>query len=259
VYSLLIGLAVGAVLFGITAMFMSPLAGVLPAVLAVVVILFLQGRKAMRAVQEGTSDLQELAQARQIDAIRARLESLKAQWGKWQIGLSSQLDNQLGMLTYSQQRFDEALPLLSKGWLRDWSVQVSEACIHWRNGDKEKANELFDKATGRHGKQTTLWVVWATLLSDDGQRDEALKVVGKGLSEIEGSPMLRSLRQNLANKRPIDKKAIGEQWVMFFPEQAQQVIGGRNRFNVPPGRGGFRDHPNPVQAPRVGAKQTRRR
>lgn len=244
-YNLLIALAVSLLAFASVLLFDLPwYAGIMPAVLVFPAVLFLLARRTGRQLQEALAPIQAimagLPQARSQAEAHAKLEEVRKgfaevrdTFGPWQMLLTGQLDAQMGMLDYMQQRFADALPKLQKAW-RDPMAALFEGCVLARVGSPEAAFAAFEKAASYNKKEGTIYVVWGLVALRKGQPEKALEAFSRGLTELPAHPELKRLRAAVANKQKVDPNTLGELWWRFFPEDANQQLLMRGRRDKGP-------------------------
>lgn len=241
-----IAIAIGlglAVMAGVT-LWLGPIAAVLPAIFVTGLALFVLARRTGRQVEAALVPLQDLLVNRKVDEARAVLRKVKADYGRWQLLISSQIDAQLGMLEYATGKFDDALPLLEAGKWRNWSALTCIACIHWRRKRLPEAWAAFGEAATAAPAQVVIYEVWAMLATRSGDRDGALAAVAQGLKANAGNAALEKLQKTVANKQKLDPAKLSDGWHQFFPEelaqqqlQQQLIRGRRGPQPQPPGRG----------------------
>lgn len=253
-YNLLLAIAAGAVVFLLTAFALSPIAGILPAVLVVGGVLYGLGRRTSRRVQAELAGVAPLLQQRKVDEAVALLEGVKQRHGRWQFLLSGQIDAQLGLLDYVQMKWDSARPKLEAGKWRNWSALVCLGAIDHRQGRKPQAWAHFAQAADASPNEILVYQVWATLLVRDGLRKEALAAVARGLEANKDNAALKDLQGRIANEKKIDTTAFGDNWYQFFPEDLMKQAVMRGRKGAPP-QGAVPQPP----APRIGARHAPRR
>ncbi len=248
--NLAISLGISAALFTVVALWLGPIAAVIPAILVLIGAMFFLGRRTSKAVEAEMAQIVPLLEARQVDAARAHVQGIKERHGRWQFGLDGQLDGQLGMIEYMTMKWDRALPLLQRGTFQNWTAHVCIGCIHYRRGDKSEAWASFEKAASASRKETIIYLVWATLLERSNDRPRALEVLKKGLEAQPDSAKLKELKARIANKKKVQVKAFGDQWYQFFPEDMAKQMMMRGTRGQPQQQ---------VVQPRIGARGAPRR
>ena len=204
------------------------IASAVPAVLVFAIVFFLIARTVGNRVTAEMNLLVPLLQERKIAEAETHLLSMQRRFGRWQFLLSGQLEAQRGMIRYMQMKFDEALPLLERGQFRNWAASLSIGCIHHRNGSKDQAWKSFAKASKSAPKEPMVYLVWATLLTRDGKREEALSVLSDGLTTLPDNTLLAGLQKTIANRRKIETKRFPQTWYQFFPEDMmKQMVRGK--------------------------------
>lgn len=248
-YNILLSLAIALAVGLPIALWLGVLAAIVPALIAAIIAYILLSRRTVMRLQVEMEALVPLLQGRQIDAARQKLIDLKRRYGPWQVLLSGQMDAQLGVIDYMQQRYDDALPRLEAGKWRNATILTFIGCVHWRKSDKAKAWASFEAAVKASPKELIVWVVYATLLYKADQREDALKVVGRGLAALPDNAVLKELQAVLANKRKVDTTRYPQTWYQFFPEDlvGQQLMRGRRDGATPvPGMPGVPGGPPPA-------------
>lgn len=204
------------------------IAAAVPAVLIFAIVFFLIARTVGNRVTAEMNLLVPLLQERKIKEAETHLLSMQRRFGRWQFLLSGQLDAQRGMIRYMQMKFPDALPLLERGQFRNWAASLSIGCIHHRDGAKDKAWKSFEKAAKSAPKEPMVYLVWATLLTRDGKREEALSVLSDGLTTLPENTLLAGLQKTVANRRKIEIKRFPQSWYQFFPEDMmKQMVRGK--------------------------------
>lgn len=238
-YNTLIAAAAAVAVYALIALTLQPVAAIFPAVLLFGVVFYLLTRRTGKAVDAGLAEVMELLQEQKLDEAIARIESVKDQWSRWQPLLARQLDAQTGMIHYLQLHWDEALPLLDRGKWRNWTAHTCIGAIHYRQDRKDEAWESFAKAAKASKKEAMVYVVWATLLSREGKREEALEALSEGLKAVPESELLKRVQGAIANKKRLETRTYPQTWYQFFPEdlvrQQQQLR--RQRTGPMPGHG----------------------
>lgn len=230
-YNILIATGAAIVAFVLGFVAAGWVAGFVPALLAFAVVWFLLARRTGKQV-EGVVQLAMAAmQAGKIDDARRLLESALP-FGKWQILVAPQIHGQIGTIDYMQAvgahlqkqypaakaRFATAREHLEKSWSRDWRAKSVLAALHHREGRPDDAVAVLEKASGPAGGEPLFWGLYAFVLNEQKKREEALKVVGRGLQANKESKPLKDIQEALTNKKRPDFKVLGEGWFQFFPE-----------------------------------------
>jgi len=233
--NLLIATLIGVSTYGAVAFGFGPLAGVLPALLVFIVAVYLLAQRTGKQVEAALAPVAQLLQAGDMAGAKALLESVRADFAKWQVLLSSSIDAQLGILEYLQLKWDAAMPLLQKGRSRNWTAITCIACIHYRKGNKDMAWTELDAAQKAAPKEAMVYAIHATLRARSGMRKEALDALATGLVAMPDSNFLKQLQRTVANKKKLNTKKFPDTWYQFFPEElmSQHMMRGRRDGKAP--------------------------
>jgi hypothetical protein len=275
-YNLLLSVAAGVVtwlLFWLLG-FSFPAAGV-PAMFVFPVVAFFANRRTSQQVAAALAPLQELVNGMQggvrsleerdavVDKMKALLRSVQTEYGQWQFLLHGQIEGQLGMLDYARLKFDEAEPQLAAASTWDWISQAALGCLRFRRDDLKGAWEAFEVSRKAGPKEPLQYAVHAILRDRKGDREEALSVLRVGLEAIPDQPLLKQLRDLIANKAKVSPvELLGQQWYQFFPEELpappQQQMYVRGTRGPPP-EGAKLQYVMPPPGPKSRGKLSRRR
>lgn len=205
--------------------------GFLPSLLAFGLTWFFLARRTGKQVEALFQRAMGVLQAGKIDEARAVLES-GMPLAKWQILVKEQIHSQIGSIDYLQAvghhlqkqhgaaktRFTTAQEHLEKSWSRDWRARATLAVIHHRLGKPDDAVKVLEAASGAGSSEPLFWGIYTHILNEAKRRDEALKVLGRGIEANKDNKPLKELQEALANKRRPDMKVMGEPWFQMFPE-----------------------------------------
>jgi hypothetical protein len=258
-YNLLISLGISSVVFAAVALAMQPIAGVIPALLVFILLAVLTSRRTAKQVQADMEGLVPLLQNQKVDEARALILGAREKYGKWQFLVRGQMDAQLGMIEYMRLNFDDALPLLQKSRVRDWTAKVCVGAIHYRRKRYDAAWGAMKAASAMARKEPMVYVVWAVLLSRQGERSEALEVLAEGLGRVPESRVLKDLKKTIANKKRIDEGRLPEAWNQIFPEDMIRKMQARGRRGGPVMQGSPMRGQMTAPPPRACGKMARRR
>jgi hypothetical protein len=256
-YNIGIAIGIGAAIFVAVMAAFGAKAAFLPGLIAFGVAFYFLSRRVARLIEADLAGLVPMLQERRVDEARSKLAAVKAQWSKWQVLLDGQLEAQIGMIDYLQMKFDEAKPRLEKGKWRNGTALAALGCIAWRKSDPSAAFQYFDKAVAANDKDPVMYLIWAVLLDRAQKREEALRVLDRGMKAVPGSSMLSDLHSTIANKRRVEVRQLPQLWYQFFPEDLQaqyqqQFVKGRREPSPPPPAMGASGEP-----PRLNRKMRR--
>ncbi|HZZ83020.1 MAG TPA: hypothetical protein VFE30_00630 [Anaeromyxobacteraceae bacterium] len=230
-YNLLISLAVGVVVTAAVRLgFGGWVAAVVPGLLAAVAVYIVLARRIQKRLEALFEGMQKEVTAQRPEKAVALLQGGFA-LAPWQFLVASQLHSQIGVLLYIQKEFDAALPHLEKSFSRHWLARAMLAVSRFRRKDVAGMDATFAEATKVSKKEGLLWAAWAFCLDKEGRREDALKVLGRGVAANPTDEKLKSVQQQLQNgKRLKLGKTYGQEWFALHLEAPPPVMG-------PPPRG----------------------
>lgn len=220
-YSLICALAAGTTVFLAIGLPWKPSYAILPAVVATAATYYLLARRNSKAVEALMLKMQtELQQNRSDNAIRVLEQGYPN--CRWVFLLRSQIDGQIGTIHFMNRRFEEALPMLEKAWVKHWIAKGMLAVYWFRKHKPEKAFEILDTAISANKKEPMLYGVKAFMkvkLKDrDGARDVLIKA-GKKLPKNE--PIATSLVR-LQNGQDLRMWEFGDAWWNFHLQKPSE-------------------------------------
>ncbi|MFT4976616.1 MAG: hypothetical protein ACI8S6_002521 [Myxococcota bacterium] len=240
-YNLLIALGIGALAFAAGSLATNTIiAGVIPAMLASGIGYFLLMRRTGKQLAVITQEAMDIFQNKMPSARTPEAQQALFAEGRtalergfslqrWQFLIGSQLHAQLGSLSYMQMDFTTAHSHLLKAdtWLgryTAWQPLSMLALIELRNGDKDAAVKRLSGLTTAGSKDALFWALYAVSAHRAGQTEVALKAISEGLEKVPSSKELKTLADQIRNKRRLTPEIFGQGWLQFFPDQAQQIL-----------------------------------
>ncbi len=167
------------------------------------------------------------------------IQSLRGllKYGNWLPLLKGSVYAQIGVLTWHTGQQEQAIDALNKAGRRSAEAQLLLACIRYRDGKKDEALGILDKAILFSRKHALLHNVYAWLLNKEGKRDDAIRVlnrlIAKQANETSSDNLLR-----LQNDQKMNMKAFGMEWYMLGFEHPPATMGEmrpiRKGFRTPP-------------------------
>jgi len=232
-YNLLISLAVGlavtlAVRFGTNVGWVG---SILPGLLALVVSYFLLARRSWKQLEAVMGAVQKDLLAQKFDKAIATLQGGFA-LAPWQFLVASQLHSQIGVLRYVRQDFTGAQPHLEKSFSRHGVARAMLALTHYRKKDLAGMRKVFEDAAKDNKKEGLVFAAWAWVEEKEGNHDQAIAILARGLKANPSDEKLKSAAQALQNDKRLKLgKLYGEQWFQFhleqMPPQMMSPAGGR--------------------------------
>ncbi|HEY3448443.1 MAG TPA: tetratricopeptide repeat protein [Myxococcales bacterium] len=238
-YNLLISLGVAlALLAGVLAAGFSPWAAPIPAILGLLLSNFLLTRRMMKKVQALAERAQKELTAAQgtMDPKQQKvrfdkaIETLKEgfQYDKWQFLVAAELHSQIGLLEYVRKDFDAAKPHLEKASTRGPVGARAKAmlgCLAFKAKDESAMRAAFEQAVKAGKKEPIVWAAYAWCLDKLEKRDDALKVLARGVEANPADDKLKASMVALQNEKKFKMKAYGMEWYQFHLENPPMDMG----------------------------------
>jgi len=233
-YNLLISLAVGAAAaLAILAFGLGWVATLGPGLVAFVAAYIVLARRTTKQLERLFESMQKELQAQRIDRAVASLQAAFP-LSRWQFLVAAQLHSAIGQLLYVKQDFDAALPHLEKSWVRQWVARGMLGAAHYRRKDVDGAVRILEEAVKASKKEGLLWAVYAWVLEDAGRHDEAIRILGRGVTANEKDEKLKATLQALQNGKKLKLgKTYQQEWFQFHLERPPtQLVGGPGGMRV---------------------------
>ena len=207
---------------------------IVPGVMAVFVTYFILARATFKKVEviftEAASYLQQMPP--KFDLAVSTMEKALVH-APAQFGVQSQVDNQIGVMFFLQKQYNKALPYLERSLsFGHWMGGAMLAVIYYKKKNHDKMKATFDTVLKRAKKQGLVWNLYAYLLCQIGDRDQAQSLLIDALKKTKDDPKVKDSLLALQNGKKIKMKAYKEQWYQFHlenpPKQYQQAqVGGK--------------------------------
>jgi len=175
-------------------------------------VLVLVLRRARKPIQAAVGAVEADVKARRFERAIEKLQAAR-RLGLWQPLLTSQIDEQIGVLRYAALKDpDGARPYLERA--RHKSVQgwTMLAAGHYRRGRYDEMERVFQRATRRRPKEGLLWATYAWCRLERGRRAEALEVLARGRQRLPGDERLHRLQLAVQNGKTAHMRAFGAEW-----------------------------------------------
>lgn len=227
VISLLVGLGVWAIF---TAIF-SWYAAILPGLIAFAATYLVLAQRAMKALTALSEKAQKEMGKQRID--RA-IETLQSGFplGKRQFLVGPLLHANLGTLLYVKGDLEGSLPHLDKGYARNYLAKAMLGCYWFKKGDAEKMKAAFDQATKYGKKDGLVWALYAYCLMRLNRKDDALKILGRGVELNPADEKLKNAQLAVQNNKRMKMRAWGPQFYQFHLEPLPPEFTGGGRRQV---------------------------
>ncbi|QRO02282.1 tetratricopeptide repeat protein [Archangium violaceum] len=186
---------------------------------------------------QGQPTSQKEAQSRVERAIKMLEGGLV--YDKWQFLVGSEIHSQIGMLKYMSKDLDGAQAHLSKASPRNYMAKAMQGALFFQRKDFAAMKKSFETAVVSGKKEPLMWAVYAWCLVQNKEKDEALKVLGRGVEANPSDEKLKSSLSALQNDKKLKMKPYEPMWWQFGLEPPPtQVLGGGGgrRFQFSPRR-----------------------
>lgn len=223
-----IALLVGLAVFGIFTAIFSAVAAIVPALIAFLATYLVLAQRAMKEVGRISELAQKQMMAQKIDqAIETFQSGLPI--AKKQFLVGPILHANIGTLLYVKKDFEGARPHLEKGFARNYLAMAMLGAYRFKKNDLAGMREAFEKAV-KHGKKDAItWAVWAYCEDKLGHREEAMKVLARGVEANPSEERLKSSLQALQNNKRLRMRSFAPQFYQFHlePPPPEFAPGGR--------------------------------
>jgi tetratricopeptide (TPR) repeat protein len=214
--------------------------GILFSLIVLVVVWILLTRRLAARLQPAMSRMQKQVQAGHLDAAMQSLEELLPM-SRWVPLLRGQLLANMGMLAWRANKKDRALELLEGSSIRAAEARLMLACIHYKNGQVDRALQVLQLAGIASKKHALLHNTHAWMLHKQERPDEAQKVLAAFNKRDPGNEPTKDNLLRLQNRTRMTMHAFAE-WFALGLEQPPQEMGQMRRapkgFREPPKRRG---------------------
>ena len=200
----------------------------LPIVVAVAIVGFflpfiLIVKVVMKKVEVLMSSAQRDVQANRPEkAIASLKEGIK--YGQWQFYIKQQIFSQIGSILYMRRDFNEAIPYLEKGFLRNWVSMAMLAIAYMKKNKTAKMISTFDKAVSGSSKEPMLYALYAFCLDKIGDRQKGIVILEKGLKKTGNDERLQLNIELLKAGKKMKMKGFGDAWFQFHLEKQGALI-----------------------------------
>ena len=186
--------------------------GVFLGLIAGVVVLFSLLRRARKPLQTAMDAIEADVKAQRFDRAIERLQHAR-RLGLWQPFLTSQIDEQIGVINYAGLKDPErARPYLERARhksVQGWTMLAASA---YRRGRHEEAERVLERAARRRPKEGLIWAAYAWCRLSRGQRAEALHVLARARDVLPSDDRLRRMQLAVQNGKPARMRAFGSDW-----------------------------------------------
>lgn len=139
--------------------------------------------------------------------------------GRWQFFIKGQIDAQIGVIYYTNDKVKEAFPYLKNSFLRHWVARGMLASYYYRQKQYDEMKTAFTEAIKGNKKVPMLYNVYAWCLSNMKDNEKAKEVLSQGLKVLPDNQNLQKSLIALQNDKEIKLKVYGDEWYQFRLEK----------------------------------------
>lgn len=217
----------------------------IPGLLALVVTYFVLARRSFKQIERVFGHAMRSLQAvpPKMELAISTLEAARAV-GKWQFGIESQIDSQIGTIHFLQQKFDKAFPYFNRSLnFGHWMAGAMLGVIHYKKKNHDEMKRVFEVVVKKAKKASLAWNLYAYLLQQVGDREAAQALLVRALKKTDDDPRVKESLLAVQNGKKIKMKAYKDQWYQFHlerpPMQYQMAgAGGMGKVSKKARRGG---------------------
>jgi tetratricopeptide (TPR) repeat protein len=217
------------------------ISGVVIALVGGVAVGILLLRRTRKPIEAAMKEVEAHMKNQRFEKAVATLEGMKPV-ARWQPGLQSSLEAQIGMVRYAHMReFEAARANLEKAHAKVWQAWAMLGAAHFKKERWDEMRAVFEKAVKRNKKEGMLWLTYGYCEWRRGQKDHAQSVLNRGLKENPSDERLKSQLGALQNGKKMKMPPHDPEWLALHLERtlpAGQQAGPR--FMPPAKRIGVR-------------------
>ncbi len=155
-------------------------------------------------------------------AIRELNAAMK--YGPWQFYVKQQVYSQIGSIHYIKREFNEAIPFLQKGFVRNWMSMSMLAISYMKKNKPAKMKDTFEQAVTGSRKEPMVYALYAFCLERIGEHSKAMEILTKGISKTGGDERLKENLALLEAGKRMKMKGFGDMWYQFHLEKQGAII-----------------------------------
>lgn len=136
-------------------------------------------------------------------------------YAKWQFFVKEQIDAQIGIILYTNQKFEESAPYLVQGFNKNWMSMAMLAALQFKGGNDEACFKTMDKAIKGSPKQGFLYALYTWFLMEKGNIDKAVMIITKGADKNPLDEKLQSAMEAVKNGKKLKMQNYGNLWLQM--------------------------------------------
>jgi len=169
--------------------------------------------------------MQSVTKDLQAQKFEKAIRTLKSGYGlgSWQFFVKSQLQAQIGVIYYLMKEDDNAFEHLKDSFAKHWVAMGMLAVLYMKKKDKQSMINTFEKAVKGTPKEGLIWSLYAYCMLKEGDRDQALEILNRGLKKLPDDDKLKANQTAVSNKEKMKMRAYGDMWTQFYLEKTPQM------------------------------------
>jgi tetratricopeptide (TPR) repeat protein len=186
------------------------------------VALNLRGQKRLSATVDAAV---AEAQARRFDrAIQIARGALAMK--PWLFGSEAAVSALIGQFHWWKGDQEAALPYLERASKAQWPARIMLGIARWRRHDLAGMEKVFEETLKARGtkKQGLVWCAYAWFLEKENRHDDAVRVLGRGVTTNPTDDKLKSALQSLQNGKKLRIGKLYMEWYNFGVEAPPQMM-----------------------------------
>jgi tetratricopeptide (TPR) repeat protein len=211
--------------------------GLVPAI-GLAVLLMRRGRK---PVEAGMKEIEAHMKNQRFEKAIGSLEALRP-LARWQPGLGSSVEAQIGMIRYAHMReFEGARPNLERAHGKVWQAAAMLGAAHFKKERWSEMEAVFERAVKRNKKEAMLWLVYAYCQQRRGARDQAIAVLTRAQKHCPKDERIKNQLGALKNGKKLKMPPHDPEWLALHLERTIPTgAQAKPRFMPPAKRIGVR-------------------
>ncbi len=231
-YNLLISIFTSSLVFALLMFFFNIWAAIFPALIVFIAVYIILAKRTFAKFQTVMMNMQ--LEFRRLSALKDRklftlepaIKILTDAYplAKWQFFIRGQIDAQIGVIYYTNNKSKQAFPYLQKAFVRHWMAQGMLIAYYYKKKEYDKMEETFNVAIKANKKVPLLYSMYAWILLELNRKEDAKRVITKGINILPESKELKQVLINIQNNKKIKLKSYGDEWYQFRLEKHPREI-----------------------------------
>ena len=190
-----------------------------------VAIFFWMGRKMQVIMSDLQARMQKEIQAGKVDRAIDVLKSGMVHKNR-HLFVAGQLNSLIGSLYYvkGKKEHDTALEYLKKGFFKNFMGHCMQGAIYYQRKDYDNMRKVMDQALSMNKKESFVYGMYAWLLYQIKEKDQAMAKLQAGLKKLPNDERLLSNLSLMQNNKKMKMKVYGEMWVQMMLERSPRMM-----------------------------------